>query len=354
MNLDFIGNGGAQGDVANAIKSGISIGAMRPFIGSDGRPYISVYTGGDVTKPESYKTEIVTNATLRKDEWMYMDEVVQRVSRERLVGIASLEAKGLVYNLANGMGTTVLEYEEMDDVLNAEMSMDGISRSKNDRPSYTTKYLPIPIIHVDYQINTRALQVSRNSGNALDTTKAEMAARRVSEYLENMLFTNTSYSFGGGTIYSYLNHPDRNTQVLTLNWDSASKTGAQIIADVLAMKQKSIADNHYGPWELYIPTAYETVLDGDYDSTTPGTTIRERIMKIEGIGAIKVVDRLTANNVLLVQMTSDVVRLVKGMGIQNVEWNSEGKFVNNYKVMTIQVPQIRSDQGGKSGIVHLA
>jgi hypothetical protein len=77
-------------------------------------------------------------------------------------------------------------------------------------------------------------------------------------------------------------------------------------------------------------------------------------MKIEGIKGIKVIDVLAANNVLLVQMTPDVVRLVKGMAIQNVEWQTEGRFINKYKVMTIQVPQVRSDYNQKSGIVHLA
>ena len=66
------------------------------------------------------------------------------------------------------------------------------------------------------------------------------------------------------------------------------------------------------------------------------------------------VNFLPANNVLLIQMTSDVVRLIRGMGIQAVQWDTEGKFITKYKVLTIQVPQIRSDQAGKSGVVHLA
>jgi hypothetical protein len=104
---------------------------------------------------------------------------------------------------------------------------------------------------------------------------------------------------------------------------------------------------------LYIPTAYETVLDKDYDATTPGKTIRTRLLEISNIDSIKVIDTLTANNVLLVQMTSDVVRLVRGLGIQNMEWQSE-PFVTKHKVITIQVPQIRADQNGASGVMHLS
>lgn len=353
VNIDFIAKGAAQGDLASYImnQGRVDPGVLRPYIGSDGRSYITVYKGGDPTKPESYEARpIQTNATLRRDEWKLLDEAVLSVARSRLGGIQDLVDNGLVYNLGNAMGTTVLEWHDVSDALEAEMTMDGVTRAKGDRVQYGTHYLPIPIIHVDYEINARVLAASRSLGNPLDTTMAERAARRVQEKLESLLFTPTTYSFGGGTIYSYLNFPHRNTETLTAAWDAT--TADNIIADVLKMKQKSIAAHFYGPWMLYIPTAYETVLDKDYDATTPGTTIRERIMKISGIKGIKVIDMLPDNNVLLVQMTSDVVRLVRGMGLQNVEWQTEGRFITKYKVMTIQVPQIRADQEGNCGIVH--
>ena len=355
VNIDFVGKGGqVQGNVASAFmtQGRLDPGMLRPFIGEDGKTYVTVYKGGDRSKLNSYQTvPLQVNATLRRDEWKQLDEAIVKIAESRLGGVQDLIDKGLVYNLGNAMGTTVLEWHDVSDAMEADLTMDGVTRGKGDRPVFGTHYLPIPIIHVDYEINARVLAASRSLGNPLDTTSAERAARKVNEKLESMLFTNTTYAFGGGTIYSYVNYPDRNTVSLSTNWDNASKTAAQIIADVMSMKQASINDHYYGPWQLYIPTAYETVLDKDYDSTTPGTTIRERILKISGISGVKVIDTLAANNVLLVQMTSDVIRLV---GITNVEWSTEGKFVNKYKVLTIQVPQVRSDQEGHCGIVHLA
>jgi hypothetical protein len=61
---------------------------------------------------------------------------------------------------------------------------------------------------------------------------------------------------------------------------------------------------------------------------------------------------MPADTVLMVELKSNTVRLVQGMGIQNVEWEDMGGFVTKYKVMTIQVPQIRSDKNGTTGIVH--
>jgi hypothetical protein len=371
--VDFIGaNGASQGELASrlGVSGRLDIGNIKPFFDvNTGKVYVSTYQGGDPKEKASYRVICVNenpnplqvNATLRRDEWKTLDEVVLAISETRLNGIQDLIDNNLTYNLGNAMGTTVLEWHDVSNAMEADLTMDGVTRSQGDRPVYTTNYLPIPIIHVDYEINSRVLASSRSLGNPLDTTSAERASRKVSEKLETMLFTATSYAFGGGTIYSYLNTPNRNEVTLATNWDAIAKTPQQIKADVLSLKQASIDAKHYGPWMLYIPTAYETVLDDDYytgvsDTTKQGTsdTIRDRILKIAGIKGIKVIDTLTANNVLLVQMTPDVVRLVRGMGIQNVEWQTEGKMITKYKVMTIQVPQIRADQEGNSGIVHLS
>lgn len=296
-----------------------------------------------------------TNSTLRKDEWKHFDDAILREARLRLSMVGLLKSKGLTYSLGgNGMARTVLEYEDLNEFNAAQLSMDGLTRGQNDRPVYGLKGLPLPIAHKDYDINARALAASRMRGEALDTTSAELATRKVSELLEETLVTgSSSYAFGGYTIYGLTDFPYRNSVTLSENWDAAGKTGAEIIADVKNMKQASIDDRHYGPWALLVPTAYETVLDGDYD-TTRGNTIRERILQISGIERVEVCDKLTANNVILVQLTSDTVRMVEGLDITNVQWDSQGQMVFNFKVMTIQVPQLRADQQNRSGIIHLA
>jgi hypothetical protein len=205
------------------------------------------------------------------------------------------------------------------------------------------------------------LAVARNAGNGIDTSEAEHATRRIMELKENMLFTDRTYSFGDkgtngrNTIYSLTNYPDRNQVTLALAWDDSAKTPAQILADVVAMKNASIAAKHYGPWTIFIPTAYDPILDQDYSvSGASLMTTRERIMKLDGIQDIKVVDTLAADNVLMVQTTPNVVRIINGLPLQNIEWTTEGGMVHKYKVMTIQVPQIRSDYDGNNGITHLA
>lgn len=329
---------------------------MRPFIAKDGNAYVMVHTGGDKDDIKNYRRELVNNATLRYDEWRTLDQKVIKIAEQRLVGFEDLRRNGLTMPLGNAMGTTVLTWNEMSDAMEATISMDPVRRGKNDRPDFGTNHIPIPVIHADYQISERVLIESRNKGTGLDTLSAERAARRVSEKMEDMLFgENSILTYGGGTIQTYFSHPDRNIISLGNAWDDTSKTPDQIIADVLAMKQASLNDKYYGPWMLYIPTGYDTVMDDDYKSTSAGMsqTIRERILKINGIQDVKVVDRMPANKVLLVTMQSDVVDLIDGMPIQNVQWDTEGGFIHNFKVMAIQVPRVKSDYNGASGIVVL-
>jgi len=342
-----------QNVISNAYHaSGLNAHNMRPWVEADGKAYVTNIRINAKGELEEYAVPVV-NGTLRRDEWKALDDAVLKISEERLVGIADLKARGLTHNITNGMGKTVLEYHDMSNALDAEMTMDGITKGNNDTVDYGVNYMPLPIVHSDFRLNMRILAASRNMGDSLDTTLVERATRKVSEKLEEFLFTDTSFTFGGGTIYTYVSQPNINTVTLSNNWDTSAATGAEIIDDVVTMKQSSITAMHYGPWMLYIPTAYETKLDEDYVSGY-AKTIRERIKSIDGIIDVKVADKLPANTVLLVQMTSDVVRLVTGMPLNTVQWDIQGKMAQDFKVMTIQVPQIRSDQDGNSGIVKLA
>lgn len=296
-----------------------------------------------------------TNATLRKDEWKRLDETVVQVARQRLVGVTDLVSRGLTYDIADGLGVTVLETENIGDMEAAQLNMDAVTRGKSDRVLYDIGYLPLPIVHKDFQLNIRALKASRSRGQALDTTQVAIATRKVAEKTEEILFTGAStYTFGGGIVYGYTDFPQRNSVTLATVWTDSAMTGALIVADVIAMKQASIDDRHYGPWIVYVPTGYDTLLDEDYSGNYPNVTIRDRIKKIDGIEDVKVADHLTADNVLMVELAPETVRMVMGMQPTTVEWQEEGGMVFHFKVMAIMVPQLRADQNNRSGIIHLA
>lgn len=351
--MNFVLNGQAQGDVANVLmQNNFDAGALRPFIGNDGRSYITVNSGQYDAEGKPIMNTLVTNApaTLRKDEWIQFDQAVIRAAKPRLRVVADMRAAGLQYVIPNGLGKMQLEHEAQSDIGDAIVSMDGLREGNSDRPLYDLRSLPLPIIHKDFHFSARQVAASRNGGSPLDTTNAELAGRRVAEEAEKLtLGVSSAYAFGGGTVYGLTNFTSRLTKALTAP-DGTNQ--ATTVSEVLAMIGQSQTAGYYGPWMLYYSPAWTQYMGGDYSNSKGDNTLRERLAKIDGIVDVRQADYLTGTTLILVQQTSDVARIVVGMDITTLQWQSHGGMQLNFKVMAIIVPQLRGDYGNNTGIVH--
>jgi uncharacterized linocin/CFP29 family protein len=294
-----------------------------------------------------------TNATLMYDEWRYWDRTVLEVVRARMVGIADLFNAGLVFDLPNALGHTVLSWQRMSDMTGADVTMSGISEAENDRLTFDLVNMPIPIIHKDFNMNVRELAASRNGGMPLDTAQISYATKVVTERIEQILFNGTTNLGANATIYGYTTTPTRLTGSVTASWALSATTGASILGDVLAMIGAANAQNMYGPWQIYVGTAAFVNLGNDFKANGDRTTL-ERLLAVPGVAGIKAAPWLggAAGQVVMVQMTREVVDLVNGFQPTVVEWESHGGMVTHYKVMAIQVPRMRTDQNTAKGIIH--
>lgn len=379
MFVDYVMNGQGHGVVGEYIAGcRFDTGLLRPYIDSRGQKCVTVNTGrlDGNGKPIYEKRTVgemianginspVFNATsLRKEEWIQMDNVVLKAARQRLRAWADL-ANANTYGGFNGMAKTILEHETMSDPGFAKVDMDGLSEaSSNDSPKFQLEGIPLPITHSDFHFSARRLAASRNSGTPLDMTMAEAAARRVAESLEKTTIgTETGITFGGSntlsygrasTVFGYTNFPDRITKT-----DLTTPTGSNpeaVVQDILEMRDALYAQNFFGPFMLYHSTGYDIYLDNDYfrtGGTSVVRTLRERIQSIDGISGVRRLDYLTSGYVLImVQMTPDVARAINGMDLTVVQWESKGGMQLNFKVMCIQVPQLRADFNGNCGILH--
>jgi hypothetical protein len=106
-----------------------------------------------------------------------------------------------------------------------------------------------------------------------------------------------------------------------------------------------------GPWMLYVSLAsYVRMLD-DFKANCDKSIVG-RLLETPGLLGIKGTSQLSGTNVVLVQMTSDVVDLLDGIQPTTVMWETHGGMLLNFKVLAIMVPRIKADGDGRSGIVH--
>lgn len=379
MFTDYVLNGQVHGPMAEVLgETRFDTGLLRPYIDFDGVKKATINTGSKEYNDKTNRYEPVFeevplarltdngvhspvfNATsLRKDEWIELDQVVIRAARRRLRAWADLAAVSS-FGGFNGMGKMILEHETMSDPGSAQVDMDGLTEGRTDSPKFQLEGLPLPITHANFWFSSRRLMISRNSGTPLDTAMGEAAGRRVAETIEKTLIgTQTGLTYGvaadygrAPTVYGYTNFPDRITKTDMTAPNGAN--GTAVLTSWLAMRDLLYDANFYGPFMVYTSRDYDQYLDNLFSTTEPSAgTLRRRLLEIDGISGIRRLDYLDSPfTVIFVQMTPDVARAINGLDITTVQWESQGGMRLNFKVMTIQVPQLRADYNGNCGIGH--
>lgn len=303
---------------------------------------------------------MAVNATLRKDEWERIDARVNDVMRQRLTIVDDLRSAGLVTPVS--LGTILRVTERLSDMDVAEITFDGNTADQKDRPTYLRNVIPVPVIGKEFQINWRQLESSRLRGDPLDVTSAGQASRKVSDKLQYLIVngytggpgSNPTNGTDGQSIPGLINAAGRQTQAKSATWSLAS---TDIIGDTQKMLAKAYAAYLFGPFMMYVPKNCWANLQSDYSTLKGEKTFLERILAFQDIKGVRPLDDLPDDNVILLQMTEDVIDLSEAQAPTTVQWN-KNPFVTNFRVLTVAGPQIKSieNQAGNTinGIVHLS
>jgi uncharacterized linocin/CFP29 family protein len=294
--------------------------------------------------------------TLPREAWEQIDDTVIRTAKENLVGIADLNANPSTNKFYDGMSSSIYTHKRVSEIGAATVGRSPDKSSDSARLEMDDLSVPMLVTWKDFTLNTNQVAMANRIGLPLGFTLVEEATRSVARKLEENLFIG-NFPANGATMWGYCTFPDRQPYTLTADW-AATATPEEIINDVNQMMALSMEQNHFGPWNLYIPWAYQVRLNNDYLVTTnnyPGVgSIRERLFQLPGLIDIRVGTYVPSNSAVLVEMTSDTVMLINGMPIRALAWEPPGtpNWDHKFKVMTITVPLLISDYKGQCGIVH--
>jgi uncharacterized linocin/CFP29 family protein len=331
--------------------------ARRPYVNGRGQSVIAVNTGqlDNQGQPIYRERALATNATLRKDEWSRIDAQVLKSARERLVIVEDLRAAGLVMPVG-GLGVLISEWEKSSEMTDAELTMDGESQVDNDRQEFGINGVPIPVIQKVFKIGERALLASRTRGAGLDISTGEEAARAVARTSERLIFngsTQGQQTIDGVTytISGLLNFASRATDTIG-DWADASHTPEDILEDILGMVMiLETQERRYGPFTLYVPGAYAHRFREDFKANGD-QTLMERVMATKVIRAVRFSDVLTVGNVVMVELSSDVIDLAMGSDLNTIQWASPSGWTNFFQVFAAWAPRLKADYDGHTGILH--
>jgi uncharacterized linocin/CFP29 family protein len=354
VQVDFVMNNQGNSDAAiQWLNAKGDVNALRPFVGNDNRSYVNQVVGQNEDGTPKVQA-VVTNsgATLRKNEWQFLDSIVSEVARKRLTLINNMRSAGMAVSFPGAYNHSVYQYQRMTDLSPATMNMNPRSRAENDRPTFDLVSVPLPIIHKEIEMDAREIAIRRNGGVPLETTALMQAAKRVAEYAEQLVLGSlATFTYGGASLYGLLNFPQRLTGTF-LNPTVSGWNPEMMFNSVISMIKASVDNFHYGPWDLYYSTGLMSHMLKPFSAQYDGGSLVNRINDLPGINSVTMLDYLSGNQLLLVQRDPETSQILVGMDVTTVQWTENGGASQKLRVMAMMVPLMKTDANSTTGIVH--
>jgi uncharacterized linocin/CFP29 family protein len=322
---------------------------------------------GVINRAAMYRA-LVDNRTLREDETRQIEEALTRVARRDLAAVADLQNAGLTVPL-NNIGKTSYEFDRVAPVGPATQSMSILNLGERDLVRFARTAVPIPVTASQFELDARRQAAGTTIGEPIDVTNVEEHTRSVAETMEDTLVNGSDVVLGANTLPGYTNFGAREQLSFSdAAWPAISGDLTPAVTDVLAART-ALRDNGFtGPYNLYLSANFDGVIDEDYKaSTSDSRTLRERLLAIDGVQAIRILPSLADDQVLLVQMTSSVVVWASGQDMTTVTWDMMGGLATRWAILNVGAPALKEaysraplsegelpDLTTAAGIAHIA
>jgi len=275
------------------------------------------------------------------------------VLADQLNLVQALEGAGLTTDIS--MAHTISTWRVATDLTEAEHNMDARTRSEEDQVSFTKQGVPVPLTHKDYRIGHRELKESRNMGTGLDTMMARSAARKVSEALEDLVIDGLPdlQIQDNGTVMNLpglRNHQDRE-QYSGSSWSTPDNVTTDLNSMIERLERNNFEAGGRGYWLIH-GTGIKSKLREDYDSDGD-KSVAGRVDQMSEIQNRLYVPRMPDGEAVLLKPVPEVIDIARDPdGTQNIQWSSHGGMENQFKVLSLMAPRLKSQADGSMGVVH--
>jgi len=298
------------------------------------------------------------NSSLEYEEWKQISDRIIKVRNQKLNVVNQIRSEGLTKPLSLAVMTD--EWQTVDEIDGeASVDMNPGTATEGSDVVYGRNGAPLPIIHMDWQIDRRQLDVSRNQGTGVDTLVASQLTRKVSERLELLALNGWQVGYDGYTMDGFRTFSDRNTYAGS-SWTDDTSDAEDIRNDTINIIETLEDDEFDGPYNfVFSKPQYRALRNtiADFGSGNPGDeNMRERLQDEFGdeIGEISWAGTsyLPEGEVIAYEPSPDVVELGVAEDIQPVEWETPSGWTTKMKIFAAMNVELKSTADNQCGIVH--
>lgn len=286
---------------------------------------------------------------LPRDVWGEWDREAVEIQRTVLAVFNDLAAS---VSQPMNIGKLVHYFQTVSDSGEANISLDGRSKGRTDRPVYDYHGTPLPIIDSPFSYGWRDMAAAMSEGFQIDSAGRDNSMRTVAETLETIaLDGSTKIVVNGTPLYGLRTEPNRNTRTTGVTLNGA--TGAEWVSEMNATLALLQADNFKVPATVYVNWA-----DWRYANTTDfkaesDKTIAQRVMEDNMIREVVPADSLAADEIIAVIKDRRVVTVLNGMPMTTrAQFRANPEDDYDFLTMAASAVQIKYDGDAKCGVAH--
>lgn len=304
--------------------------------------------------------ELVADASLQIDEWMqYSGEVRSDFDRapstvDRLLGAG--------YGTSASLSRYVYVSQMRTGEIDADVSMNGRARGRQDMPAYGLDGVPLPIVHADYEIDNREYQNAQAFGEDFDSSVGEEAEDAVEDGEADLLWNGW-----GGTVQTdrgpfSIDGLDEDSGKNLSGSSSGWGTPSNILSDVTTMQDKienqgdkdddvpMVSEN--GAF-VFVPTEQWGLLTrSDYETSATDEPVIDRLNRKYPYITFVPAPRLTDGNVIMLVRDKRYFDIVTAQSSTNMSWDVDGGMGLRNKLLASRIPYVKEQPNGIYGIVR--
>lgn len=312
-------------------------------------------------RSEEEVKELVADTTMPVNSWIEYDDDV----------LTEHESVPSTVNRLIGMGftrsSTLARYAHVMPISNggemeADVDMNARSRSRQDLPAYGLDGVALPIIHADWEIDSREYQSSQAFGEDLDARVAAEAREAIEDKEDDVLWS------GWGGEISTRDGPFSVPGITTGNSNVMSGTAsgdfgtASNVIDTLDKIQTDIetqgdeGDNpspRQSGATVFLPTTqYTEVQLGQYTSSATDEPLLDRVQRKYPYLNIVEAPHLTDGHVVYMVNDSRYFEVVVAQGMTSTSWDVDGGYGRRSKMLSSRIPWVKEQPDDILGIAR--
>lgn len=311
--------------------------------------------GGGQTRPTA------NNQILDFEEHEARDQDVLQEVRTNLTMMESVMAAGFTRNTSLAR-TEYIKQRSSKWSNKGEISMDGRAESQPDEQNKERFGVPIPIVHVDYDIPVRKQQQSMNFGEPIDDEDAEEAGRVLRETEENLFLdgwgpTVPDSQGNNLDLYGVRDSSVSITGSASGDWGTASNIKDTIDA-ILNELESQTSDNDRGPdpvqqgaWLWYHPNQRSDLRAADPDGDG-NMTVKTRLQRDYPYLDMQAAGELADGELVCMVKDPRFIRVLTAQAPTNLSEEVDMGLATEYKTLASRIPFFKTTYDGIKGAVY--